>query len=209
MFLGFRSRSSHSVCSHCIYRNVCRFRGSRCLPLSGNENYDNFFAYRDTVGVEISKLFKKFYSISSHTLQVRYKEFEENGVVKKIEMKTPESRVVNSLSNVLWPMVQSAFSTLLCVLPLAILQVSIISELYNHISLFYRTTCQWCLSKPYCWLSSGECSMVWFSFLVSSLSSPCLFSTRLLLTCSSEELPLLRAHLKLILRKIRWQKHRK
>uniref|UniRef100_A0A1I7UEV2 SSD domain-containing protein n=1 Tax=Caenorhabditis tropicalis TaxID=1561998 RepID=A0A1I7UEV2_9PELO len=54
--------------------------------------------------------------------QVRYKEFEEDGILKKIEMKTPESRVVNSLSNVLWPMVQSAFSTLLCVLPLAILQ---------------------------------------------------------------------------------------
>ncbi|CAO4359964.1 unnamed protein product [Caenorhabditis nigoni] len=54
--------------------------------------------------------------------QVRFKEFEEDGIVKKIEMKTPESRVVNSLSNVLWPMVQSAFSTLLCVLPLAILQ---------------------------------------------------------------------------------------
>ncbi|CAI2308643.1 unnamed protein product [Caenorhabditis sp. 36 PRJEB53466] len=54
--------------------------------------------------------------------QVRYKEFEEDGIVKRVEMKTPESRVVNSLSNVLWPMVQSAFSTLLCVLPLAILQ---------------------------------------------------------------------------------------
>lgn len=57
-------------------------------------------------------------------VQVRYKVFEEDEVVKRIEMKTPESRVVNSLSNVLWPMVQSAFSTLLCVLPLAILQVS-------------------------------------------------------------------------------------
>lgn len=124
--------------------------------------------------------------------QVRYKEFEEKGVLKRIEMKTPESRVVNSLSNVLWPMVQSASSTLLCVLPLGILQVP--TNTYTlPITLplkHSRTTSQWSSWKPSCSSWSGECSTVLCCSRAFLHSFPCLCSTRRSPTCCSAEHPL-------------------
>ncbi|KIH44494.1 hypothetical protein ANCDUO_25480, partial [Ancylostoma duodenale] len=51
-----------------------------------------------------------------------YREAIRNGHEVRIELNTPYDRIRNTISNVAWPMSQAGISTVICILPIVVLQ---------------------------------------------------------------------------------------
>ncbi|KHJ83062.1 hypothetical protein OESDEN_17242, partial [Oesophagostomum dentatum] len=51
-----------------------------------------------------------------------YRDVVRNGHEVRVELTTPYDRMRNTISNVAWPMSQAGISTVICILPIVVLQ---------------------------------------------------------------------------------------
>uniref|UniRef100_A0A1I7WTD7 MMPL domain-containing protein n=1 Tax=Heterorhabditis bacteriophora TaxID=37862 RepID=A0A1I7WTD7_HETBA len=77
-----------------------------------------------------------FVAHTTYHYQLSTKEVIQEGRHIHIPLKTPYSRIRNTISNIAWPMTQAGISTVICILPIVVLQ----SIFQNYIPLVFVKT---------------------------------------------------------------------
>ncbi|KAK5968169.1 hypothetical protein GCK32_012965 [Trichostrongylus colubriformis] len=63
-----------------------------------------------------------FVAHTTYHYQLSYRDVIRKGQELRVELDTPYSRMRNTISNIAWPMSQAGISTVICILPIVVLQ---------------------------------------------------------------------------------------